>query len=35
MMDWEMKHAKEAEASGIYVTYYCEKKDKLCARVGS
>ena len=35
MMDWEMKHAKEAEQRGIYITYYCEKKDRECSRVGS
>ena len=34
-MDWEMKHAKEAEESGIYITFHNEVKNRLCGRVGS
>lgn len=35
MLSWEMKHAKEAEQGGIYVTYYSKARKKECSRVGS
>ena len=35
MMDFEYQNAKEAIDSGVYVTYWSDKKNHECARVGS
>jgi len=35
MMSNEYLHAKEAVESGIYMTYWCEKKKSECFRLGS
>lgn len=35
MLTWEFNHAKEAEASGLYITWRSEKATEDCFRVGS
>lgn len=35
MMEWEYQHAKEAIDSGYYVTYWSERKNMECGRIGS